>query len=122
MIKPKTNKSMFDIGRKTKETYQILHVMPEVGFSKYKTTAFLAAKPKKASYTDYTGTAYTGVFGELGRYATRSSHRTTSRHGRLVHTVDGAEKCSGHDCLLDYSMHLGSATMSLSRGQCKMFS
>jgi len=91
---------MLDMAKRVEDIYKTLHGMPEIGFSEYRTSEFMANALQKAGYEVKTGVGRTGVVGVIqgGKPGPTVALRTDM--DALSHNVKGKEMCihsCGHD-------------------------
>jgi amidohydrolase len=91
---------MLNIAKRVEDIYNTLHVMPETGFSEYRTSEFLENALQKAGYQVCTGVGRTGVVGMIQSGKPGPTVALRADMDALIHTVKGQEVCihsCGHD-------------------------
>ena len=117
---------MSDMETRIQATYDALHAMPEVGFTEFKTAAWLAEKVKAAGFVVTTGVGGTGIVAVLKGKEPGPVVALRADMDALSHTVNGQEVCvhsCGHDAhcsmVLTAAEEIGKT--GINRGTLKIF-
>lgn len=116
---------MSEKGTRIQATYDVLHAMPEVGFSEHRTSAWLAERIEAAGFTVTTGVGGTGVVATLKGNEPGPTVALRGDMDALEHVVDGkavrVHSC-GHDahCSMVLTAAEEVAKSGIARGTLKI--